>query len=229
MPFKYLSYSIEYIINKIKKNLDISWGWTVIFFSILVNFTLYPVNILVDKIQENVNLISSKLKPTLKEIKRNYDGEDAHNKIMQEYRINGVTPFYTLKPMLGLFVKIPILISIFNVLAQMPQFHSQSFAWFDDLAYPDAIFLLATNVPFLGQDFNLLPVFMTLIAILSAFFYNNQYLTEYETKIAKTKLYIIALLFLVVFYPFPAVMVLYWTMANILHFSNTIIKGIVGR
>ena len=161
--------------------------------------------------------MDKKFKILLWEWKANYDGEEAHNHLMGAYKELGVSPFYTLKPMLGSFIQIPILIATFNALGEMPQFVGQSFLWIKDLAHPDAIMQFSFTIPMFGNSLNLLPFLMTIITIYSTIIFQNKHAPELEVKRQKRNLYFMAFAFFVLFYPFPAVMVMYWTLSNILY------------
>ena len=54
------------------------------------------------RFQRRVSQVQAQLAPQLAEIKANYDGEEAHNRLMAAHKSLGVLPFYTLKPMLVL-------------------------------------------------------------------------------------------------------------------------------
>ncbi|WP_101758422.1 membrane protein insertase YidC [Oceanicoccus sp. KOV_DT_Chl] len=212
-----LAKSAEWSLVSIQQVFDLSWGLTVIVFSIAVKVLLIPVSVLVVNFQRAVSKYQSLLEPQIKEIKSKHDGEQAHERIMAAHKSLGISPFYTLKPMLGTAIQIPILIAVFNALGEMPHFNGSDFLWINNLAYPDAFFEFQKDLPLLGGTFNLLPILMTIVSILSALMFKNKYASPQEVGHQRLKLYLMAIVFLVLFYPFPAVMVLYWTLANILH------------
>jgi YidC/Oxa1 family membrane protein insertase len=135
---------------------------------------------------------------------------------MQAHKDLGVTPFYTLKPMLSFLIQIPVLIAIFNALGEMPQLAGQTFLWINDLSLVDGIYPLNFGIPFMGDSINLMPFIMTAITLLSSFLLKDNQASIQENKKQKIKLYLMSLGFLILFYPFPAVMVMYWAMANLL-------------
>ena len=169
------------------------------------------------RFQRRVSQVQAQLAPKLSEIKANYDGEEAHNYLIAAHKDLGVSPFYTLKPILGSFIQIPILIVVFNVLGEMPQFVGQPFLWIGNLAYPDIIGPLPFIIPMLGDTVNPLPFIMTVITLYSTIIFQNRYAPKAEMKRQKRNLYFMATVFFVLFYPFPAVMVLYWAVTNFLH------------
>jgi YidC/Oxa1 family membrane protein insertase len=217
-PLSELSQIIELSLIFINKHISNNWGVTVILFAIIYKILILPVSIMTAKLARNVNQIRTQLEPKLTEIKSKYDGEEAHNKIMKAHSELGVSPFYSLKPMVGSFIQIPILIAVFNALGEMPQFSGESLFWIENLAYPDSIMHSTLTIPMFGNTLNLLPLLMAITAIYSTITYKNKYLTLNEVKKQKRKLYSMAVVFFILFYPFPAVMVLYWTLANILDF-----------
>ena len=98
----------------------------------------------------------------------------------------------------------------------MPHLADSSFLWIEDLAYPDRLVDLGFGIPLIGSSLNLLPILMTIITLLSTLTYKNELAPKQEIKRQKVRLYLMAVSFLVLFYPFPAAMVLYWLMANLL-------------
>ncbi len=208
---------VELSLVSIDQLLNVGWGFAVVILAIAIKILLIPVSIAIVNFQRSASKYQAILEPQLREIKSKYDGEEAHERIMAAHKALGVTPFYTLKPMLGTLIQIPILIAVFNALGEMPQFDGAPFFWITNLAYPDALFSMPINIPFLGDTFNLLPFLMTAVTIVSTLLFKNQFASTQELGRQRFKLYMMAVAFFVLFYPFPAVMVLYWTMANILH------------
>ena len=215
-PLAWLAKIVESSLVLIQSHVVSNWGIALVIFSLLLKLLLLPVGVMTVRLQRRVSQIQAQLAPKLAEIKANYDGEEAHNRLMAVHKELGVSPFYTLKPMLGSFIQIPILIAVFNALGEMPQFIDQSFLWIDDLAYPDVIGQLPFVIPMFGDTISLLPFIMTVVTLYSTIIFQNRHAHEVEIKRQKRNLYFMAAAFFVLFYPFPAVMVLYWTLANIL-------------
>lgn len=215
-PLALLTRFVEWVLSFIFSIFS-SWGWTIIIYAVLVKILLFPVAKITARLQKEVGLINQKLAPTLALIKSSYDGEEAHNKIMEAHKQLGVGPFYSLKPLFATLIQLPLLIATFNALAEMPQIDGSSFLWIANLAYPDTLFHLPLAVPLMGDGINLLPLLMTLVSILAAYSYSNDYDPESRIKKQRRNLYLMALCFLILFYPFPAAMVLYWMSSNLLH------------
>ena len=214
-PLAVISKWIEKIIIGIHDTTNLSWGLVLILFTFLFKIVLLPVGLMTAKFQKQVSKIQAVLTPQLAEIKKNFDGEEAHNKMMAAYKTLEVSPFYTLKPMLGMLIQIPLLIGIFNALGEMPQFANESFLWIKDLSLPDTLGQFSFTIPFLGNQFNLMPFLMTLVTILATIFFKDSHASKATLKSKRRNLYIMAAVFFVLFYPFPAAMVLFWTLNSV--------------
>lgn len=224
--FAEIAKGVEAILQFMHSKIWQNWGAVLFLFAILVKLALFPISILTEKYQRKVSLVKSKLEPTLAEIKANFDGEEAHDLLMAAHKDLGVSPFYLLKPLIGPLIQIPILIGIFNALGEMSQFSAISFLWIQDLAYPDTVGMLPFHIPFLGEHVGLLPALMTLVTVMSTLLFTNNHDSSDELRKQKRNLYLMAAAFFLLFYPFPAVMVLYWTYANMLHLLQQRVRKI---
>jgi YidC/Oxa1 family membrane protein insertase len=66
--------------------------------------------------------------------------------------------YHPLSGCLPLFLQLPIFIGLYNALNNSVDLRMTGFLWIDNLAAPDALFQLPFRIPFLGSDFNLLPI-----------------------------------------------------------------------
>lgn len=213
-PFAALSKFIEYLFAVIHAVFNVSWGITIILFCVLLKIILLPVSVISYKQNLNIKRVKKQLHPVLSEIKSKYDGEEAHNRIMGAYKNSGVSPFYTLKPMLGLMIQIPILIAVFNVLSEMPQLEGQSIFWVENLAYPDTVGNFPAAIPVLGSNISLLPILMAIVIVLAAMLSSTTCMSQLEIMRHRKIFIVMAVVFFILFYTFPAAMVLYWTSVN---------------
>ena len=214
-PFRLICIGIEGALLWLHSLHSLGWGITIILLSLLFKIFILPANVLLTRLQRNVSHIQARLAPELETIKANFSDEEAHNKFMVAHKAQGVTPFYNLKPLLLTLAPIPFLIAIFNVLGELNQIAGHSFMWISNLAYPDAVFDFGVHIPLLGSSINLLPILMTLLTIFAALLHQNKIVSAKELRRQKLNLYFMAFGFLLLFYPFPSAIVLYWTFANI--------------
>ena len=207
-PFALMASAAEQYFRALNQFFS-NWILTLLLFSLSVKALLYPLNYATQIAQTRVDFIKAKIDPVIAQIKMTSDGEEAHNKIMQAHRDVGVTPFYTLKPLVITLLQIPVLVATFNALGEFSAIRGISFLWITDLAYPDSIVTLPSSLPLLGSEISLLPVFMGIATLLLAYFSNQR-------KVSAGAI-MMSLGFFVLFYPFPAILVMYWTLVNVWH------------
>ncbi|MET4694111.1 YidC/Oxa1 family membrane protein insertase [Endozoicomonas lisbonensis] len=217
MPLKYIclfTYKFFYFLNTIH---GFGWGITIIIFSLCFKLLMLPLTFYQTVIQRKVQAVTNSLELELIHIKSTYMGQEAHERYMAAHKKLGVTPFFSLKPILFTILQVPFLIAIFNVLGELDQLNNVSFLWIEDLSRPDSIYEFSRGVPLLGNTFNLLPIIMTIVCLLGAFFSNDPTRNEATNKKRRLKVAAMAFLFFVLFYPFPSALVLYWTCVNALY------------
>ncbi len=218
---------LEKALTTIHDVTGMGWGWCIMLLCAAIKVALIPVTKFVRFQQRRVGEIQSALQQPLGQIKANFDGQEAHERIMAAHKDLGVSPFYTLKPMLGMFIQVPVLVAAFNMLGELPVLSGQAFWWISDLAYPDAVLQAAGSnnaIPLFGTSLNLLPILMTVVTVASAILYKDRVAPASETKKQKRNLYFMAVAFFVLFYPFPASMVLYWATANVLQVVQQVVS-----
>jgi YidC/Oxa1 family membrane protein insertase len=176
--------------------------------------------------QADVHRQQSLLAPDLAAIRREYKGEDAHNRTLAAYRKHGISQFYTLKSLAGFLVQIPVFIAAFDMLGENFGLSGASFLWVQDLALTDRAVALPVTMPFLGGYLNLLPVLMTAFTILAARLQEDASLAPELRSGQRLRLYGMGALFFVLLYTFPAGMVLYWTTNNLLHLGRILVSRV---
>ena len=215
-PFGHLARAVEWSLVTLKSAFGLGWGMTIVLFSVLLKLLMVPLGVWAARLQARVGQQQSQLAPVLADIKAKYDGEEAHTRIVAAHKELGISMFFALKPMVVMFLQVPVWVAVFNALGEMPQLAGASFLWIDNLSYPDSVGNLPVAIPLLGSSVSLLPWLMTAVSILSTLALQNRHAPASEVKSQKRSHYLMALAFFVLFYPFPAAMVLYWTLSNAL-------------
>lgn len=214
-PLAQLSIFFEMVLVLLGGLVYQHWGLAILLFAVLIKTIFIPLSIATNKVQNKVSDIQVVLLPELSAIKAKYDGEEAHVRIMDAHKKLGVSPFFSLKPLLMTLIQIPFLIAIFNTLGEMPELKGARFLWIDDLSLPDMLFNLGHRIPMFGEWFNVLPFIMAGITLLATINYGDKQLPERTLKNQRIRLYLMTLVFFVLFYPFPAAMVYYWSLVNL--------------
>ena len=215
-PFAWLAKLVESLLRAIHRYAAGDWGLAIVGLTVMVNIVLAPVHYAVARVQDDVSRIRSSLEPELARIRADYRGEEAHRLIMAAHGSLGISPFYSLKPLLGVFVQVPVWVAVFNVLGEIPELAGHPFLWIEDLAYPDVVAVLPFDVPLVGSNVHLFPFVMAAVACLSIWTLRSERWSARERSRQRLTQYGLATVFLFLFYPFPAAMVLYWTVNIVL-------------
>ncbi len=204
---------ILYWIN----NFIFNWGISIIILAILVRVIIHPIAKKATKSQQEFSKLQDIIQPQIKEIKKNYSGGEQSERILNVYEKYNTSPLASFKPLLALGIQIPIFIALFHLLGQTFELKEANFLWIESLAEPDKFISFGIEIPFFGNYFNLLPVLMSLTNLLSIKI-SSVTSEDGKTPIGQNiSLGIMTLGFFLLFYSFPSGMVLYWTMANVLH------------
>jgi YidC/Oxa1 family membrane protein insertase len=177
---------------------------------------MLPLSRLADQVQQQVHQTEARLAPELARIKREFKGEEQAAKIIAYYKTERVHPLYSLKSLLGVAIVIPVFIGAFDMLAENIHLMNTSFLWIADLSRPDHLFSLPVELPFFGSGFNLLPFLMTGLSVWASLLHKPLALQADLRKSQVRNMILLAAAFFVLFYTFPAGMVLYWATNNLI-------------
>ncbi|MFK7819066.1 MAG: membrane protein insertase YidC [Planctomycetaceae bacterium] len=133
--------------------LGLPYGLAIICLTVLVRGCMFPLS---RKQALNAEKMKS-LQPQIQALKDKYG--DEKEKIakaqMELFAKNKYNPFAGCLP---LFFQFPIFIGLYTALYHAVDLRLAPFLWIDNLAAPDATFRLPFALPFLGQDFSILPI-----------------------------------------------------------------------
>jgi YidC/Oxa1 family membrane protein insertase len=202
-----------------------SWGISIMAMSLVVNILMLPLSRIAERFQQQVNETEARLAPELQRIKKNFKGEEQSAKILALYKTERVHPLYSLKSLMGVAVVIPVFIGAFDMLAENIYLLNTGFLWIADLSHPDDLFRMPFRLPFFGAEFNLLPFLMTGLSFVASLLHKPLALNAELRHKQVRNMIVLALAFFVLFYTFPAGMVLYWTTNNLI----SVIKSLWAR
>ncbi|HEX5529386.1 MAG TPA: membrane protein insertase YidC, partial [Methylomirabilota bacterium] len=189
-------------------------GVAIVALAVSVKVLLLPLGALAERLQEQVNATQARLQPGLDAINAAHRGEERTRRTLAHYREQGVHPLYTLKSLAGFLIQIPVFIAVFDMLAEDVDLYRVPFLWIRDLSRPDAVATLPACVPFFGFEVNLLPFLMSGVSLATLLRFRSPVLTPALVRRQRRNLAGMTLLFFLLFYTFPAGMVLYWTSTN---------------
>jgi len=189
-------------------------GVAIVALAVSVKIALVPLAAVAHRLQDQVNATQSRLQPGIEAINAAYKGEERTRRTLALYREQGVHPMYTVKSLVGFLIQFPVFIAVFDMLAENFDLYRVPFLWIRDLSRPDDLLRLPLCLPFFGCYLNLLPFLMSGISAAALLRFHSAVLTPSLVRRQRRNLLGMTLLFFVLFYTFPAGMVLYWTSTN---------------
>ena len=220
---RWICQALYYLLNAIVMLVP-QWGLAVMVLSLMVGLLMRPLSKIADRLQDQVHEIDARLAPTLAGIKKNHKGAEQSEKIIAMYKEAGVHPLYSLKSLAGVFVVIPVFIGAFDMLAENIHLSGESFLWIADLSHPDMFLLMPFSLPFFGGYLNLLPFIMTGFSFVASKLHSHPAMDAPQRRKHARNLLLMSVGFLILFYTFPAGMVLYWTTNNLISVVKTLWK-----
>jgi YidC/Oxa1 family membrane protein insertase len=170
-----------------------NYGVVIILFSVLTKMAFYP---LTQKSMKSTQDLQ-KVQPLLKDLKEKHkdDPQKLQQETMRLYKEHKVNPMGGCLPLL---VQMPVLWALFYVFRMTIEFRGAGFAlWIQDLSLPDS------------------PPVLPIVMGLSMFIQQKLSPQSADPKMAPM-LYIMPVVLTIVFINFPAGLVLYWTINNLL-------------
>ncbi len=191
-----LAYPIFWSLEKIERLVG-NWGWAIIILTILLKLALYPLSAAGYKSMAKMK----KLTPRLQQLKETFGDDRAklHQAMAEMYKTEKINPLGGCLPIL---VQIPVFIALYWVLLAAVEMRGAPWlGWITDLTVPDPWFIL--------------PIVMGVTSILQVKL-NPQPMDPMQAKI----MMIMPVAFTVMFVFFPAGLVLYWVVNNILSIAQ---------
>ena len=194
-------------------DLTKSYGLALIFMSLAVNTVILPIYNKVESWQEEERALKVRMAPMEGMIRDSFKGQERFAMISTLYRQHGYSQFMTLRASIGVLLQIPFFFAAYHLLSNMEALHGVSFGPIRDLGAPDALVVIG------GMSINILPILMTVVNLVSAFFYTHDL-----SRRDKIQLYGMAALFLVLLYNSPAALTFYWTLNNVYSLGKNIVE-----
>ena len=182
-----------FLVLSFINNLVGNWGWTIVLFTILLKLVFFPLNQKAGKSMAHMKTMA----PKVEAMKARY-GDDKlkmNQAMMELYKTEKVNP---LGGCLPIVIQIPFFISLYWVLLGAVELRNAPWmGWITDLSSPDPLYIL--------------PVIMG-----ASMFIQTKLNPAPPDPVQAKVMLILPLVFSVMFFFFPAGLVLYWTMQNIL-------------
>ena len=174
-----------------------NWGWSIILLTILIKLVFFPLSAASYKSMARMKDVQPRLMIMREQFKG--DPQKLNKAMMEMYRNEKINPLGGCLPVL---IQIPVFISLYWVLLSSVEMRNAPWiGWIQDLSVPDPYYIL--------------PVIMA----VSMFVQTKLNPTPPDPIQAKVMLYM-PLVFSVMFFFFPAGLVLYWVVNNLLSIAQ---------
>ncbi len=202
-----ISFAIYYTIPFLHK-ISHSWGLSIILISLIIYGLSYPLTVKSMMSMRKMQLVQPKIKALQDRYKS--DPTKLNAEIMDIYRREKINPLGGCLPFL---LQMPLFISLYQVLWRSHYFQGQGFFWIKDLSLPDRLFILPFSLPFLGNEFNILPILMGVVMFFQqkVTAKNSVATDEQQIMMQKMMLYFFPFFIGVIFYKFASGLSLYFT------------------
>jgi len=185
-----------------------NWGWAIIVLTLLIKLVFYPLSVASYRSMAQMR----KLAPRLEALKKRYadDKQQLHQAMMELYKTEKINPLGGCLPIL---IQIPVFIALYWVLLESVELRQAPWAlWIRDLSAPDPLFVL--------------PILMGASMLVQQWL-NPQPVEDLQKKL----MYALPVVFTFMFLWFPAGLVLYWVVQNVLSIAQQwwINRTVTGR
>ena len=188
-----------------------SWAFSIILLTIALRLMLYPLNAWSFKSTARMQQIAPEVQRLQEKYKK--DPKRAQMEVMNLYRERGVNPLSGCFPLL---IQMPFLIGMFDLLKSTFELRGATFipGWIDNLTSPDVLFTWGYSLPFIGNEFHLLPILLGICMFVQqrmmapASADPSQMTDQQRQQRAMTTM--MAPVFTILFYNFPSGLNLYW-------------------
>ena len=192
----FISAPLYWLLAKIHSFVG-NWGWAIIFLTMLIKLVFFPLSATSYRSMAHMR----RIQPKLVSLKERYgDDKQRYNQAMMEiYKTEKINPLGGCLPIL---IQIPVFIALYWVLLESVEMRHAPFAlWIKDLSSPDPYFVL--------------PLMMG-ISMYAQHWLNPSPVDPIQKKIMQ----VMPAMFTIFFLFFPAGLVLYWVVNNILSIAQ---------
>jgi YidC/Oxa1 family membrane protein insertase len=190
--FKLLAEPLFWLLTQLHKVLG-NWGWSIIALVVLLRIAFYWLNVSAYRSMAKMKAINPKITEMRERLKDK--PQQMQQEMMRIYREEKINPLGGCLPIL---VQMPFFISLYWVLLSSVEMrHAPWMLWITDLSAADPYFIL--------------PVLMTLSSLLQTWLNPTP-----PDPVQAKMMWIMPLAFSVMFFVFPAGLVLYWLTNNVL-------------
>ena len=185
-----------------------NWGVAIIVVTFLLKALFYPLSAASYRSMAQMR----EMAPRLQSMKEKFgdDKQKMQQAMMEMYKTEKINPLSGCLPIL---MQMPVFIALYwMILASVELRHAPFFGWIQDLSAPDTLF---GTLPWLNMPIGLLPILMGATMIIQTAL-NPPPTDPIQAQVMK----VMPVVFSIFFFFFPAGLVLYWLVNNILSIAQ---------
>jgi len=196
------------LLTTMHDNAGIPYGIAIILMTVMVRGCMVPLSLKQARGAKKMK----ELQPKIAELKKKYekDKEKFARAQMELFSKEGYNP---LAGCLPIFLQLPIFIGLYTALNAAVDLRLAPFLWFDNLAAPDALFKMPA-LPFLGSDFNLLPLVTVVLFVVQQKMFMPPPADEQQEMQQKMMMYM-SIFMGFLFWHFPAGLCVYFIASSL--------------
>jgi YidC/Oxa1 family membrane protein insertase len=218
--FKVLAEPLFWILTQLHRLIG-NWGWSIVGLVVLLKIAFYWLNAKAYGSMAKMKAINPRVMEMRERLKDK--PQQMQQEMMRIYREEKVNPLGGCLPIL---VQMPFFIALYWVLLSTVEMRGAPWiGWIHDLSQPDALF---GTLPVFHMPVGLLPILMTGTSLLQTWLNPTP-----PDPVQARMMWIMPLVFSVMFFFFPAGLVLYWLTNNILSITQQYVinkrLGVAGK
>ena len=211
MDFGWFGFVSKAMLGVLKffHGIGLPYGLAIIMLTVLVRGCMFPIS----RKQAASAKKMKELQPKIAELKKKYenDKEKIARAQMELFSKNNYNPLSGCLPM---FLQLPIFIGLYQALYNAVDLRMAPFLWISNLAAPDALFPLPFVLPFLGSQFNLLPI-LTVFLFLAQQKMFMPPATDDQTRMQQKMMTYMMIFMGFMFYSMPAGLCVYFIASSL--------------
>jgi YidC/Oxa1 family membrane protein insertase len=184
-----------------------NYGVAIILFSLAVTAMTAPFTLMSFRSMRKMQELKPRIDRLMEQHKS--DPKRMNQEVFALYKEHRVSPLGGCLPML---LQMPIFIALFQGISHYIELRGASFLWIKDLSLPDRVAQLPFSVPLLGSEVNVLPAIMAIAMYLQTQASQKSMGSSAANNPTAQMMSgpLMPIVFFVMFYHFPAGLVLYW-------------------
>lgn len=194
-----------------------SYGMSIIALSVIISLLLTPVTSYARRLEAKESTRQREMAPLIARAKSALTGRAQFEEIDAIYQRFGYHPIHSMISLLPLLIQLPFLLAALLLLVEHPGLNEESFLLIRDLSEPDALLKIAS------LQINLIPIALTAIAVAES------HIRPEATVEARWRFLFVAAVLLILIYPFPAGVCVYWLTANSVSLAKSCLRRFASR